>query len=181
VHITVEQLGPALGRLVRLGGQVVRGAERIGGLGSRALVSDPLGVLFYLVELDQPSALRADLPLANDFYWTELACERPARHVGFYRDLLGWTAELTPLGDLELHFLSSGGERVASVVADRDLAGEAGWISYVQVADVEASCARAVELGGSVCRRPVTLPGLGCFAAITDTLGTRLALWKSQS
>ena len=51
-----------------------------------------------------------------------------------------------------------------------------GWTGYVAVADVDASVAQAVTLGGQVCMPPMDIPGVGGFAVVADPQGAVVAL-----
>ena len=180
VHFAVEHLEPALERAAHLGGSARSDVEVVAELGRRALIADPQGALCYLVEPAAAAPLQADSATLGDFFWAELACAEPRPALPFYCDLLGWTAAAVPLGDLELLMFTRGGQRVGSAVADQDLAGGGGWISYVTVPDVRACCERARALGAGVYRQPVSLPGRGTFAGIVDPAGARLALWQQS-
>jgi predicted enzyme related to lactoylglutathione lyase len=49
------------------------------------------------------------------------------------------------------------------------------WTVYIEVADVDATAARAVELGGAVVDQPEDTP-YGRLASITDHAGARIRL-----
>ena len=49
---------------------------------------------------------------------------------------------------------------------------------YVQVDDLDAYVAKAVELGGASIVPPTEVPGMGHFAWIADNEGTFVGLWK---
>ena len=51
---------------------------------------------------------------------------------------------------------------------------------YINVADVDASAARCVKLGGSVVDGPRTMGG-GRFAVVRDPAGAVCALWNAGS
>jgi predicted enzyme related to lactoylglutathione lyase len=53
------------------------------------------------------------------------------------------------------------------------------WLSYVYVADVNASLAKAVELGAETFREVTVVPEMGSFAIIKDPQDGLLALWQS--
>lgn len=179
IHIAVEKLDAALEKVESLGGEVTgSGPELVAGLGRRARILDPFGAPCYLVEPSTESSVQADSATPGDFFWVELTCDQPRLAVPFFGGLLGWTAEATPIGDLELYRFSCADQAVASAVADPDLGG-GNWISYVSVSNVRTACDRARELGGEVYRKPVSLP-MGTFAGILDPAGARLALWQQS-
>ncbi len=52
---------------------------------------------------------------------------------------------------------------------------------YVQVEDLEASLARAAELGGKTLVEPVDVPGQGSFAWLAAPEGNIVGIWKPLS
>ena len=55
----------------------------------------------------------------------------------------------------------------------------ASWTSYVTVADVDATAARALELGGTVTRDAFDIADVGRAALIEDPQGAVVALWQA--
>jgi predicted enzyme related to lactoylglutathione lyase len=53
------------------------------------------------------------------------------------------------------------------------------WISYVYTPDVDASCAKAEELGGQVMHPTTDIPTVGKFAVIADPQGAVIALFSA--
>ncbi len=54
------------------------------------------------------------------------------------------------------------------------------WLAYVGVDDIDAACARAVGLGGTVVH-PVTKVGfVGSMCVIQDPTGAHVALWQGR-
>lgn len=51
------------------------------------------------------------------------------------------------------------------------------WLSYVNVENVDASVAKAKELGATIVKDRVDLP-MGSFAVIKDPQGATFAFWK---
>jgi predicted enzyme related to lactoylglutathione lyase len=56
----------------------------------------------------------------------------------------------------------------------------AQWLIYITVADVEASAAKCVELGGKVLAGPRDLGGQGRFCVIQDPAGAVVALFSPK-
>ena len=52
------------------------------------------------------------------------------------------------------------------------------WLSYVNVADVDASVAKAKEFGAVICKERIDLP-IGSFAVVTDPQGAIFAFWQA--
>src|SRR3954452_1606094 len=89
------------------------------------------------------------------FSWVDLATTDVEAARGFYGALFGWESEDVPAGENATYtMLRKDGLDVAAMYAMREDQQAAGvpphWLSYVTVADVDATAARAAELGGTV-------------------------------
>lgn len=117
--------------------------------------------------------------IPGTFAWNELATSDMAGSTAFYTKLFGWTAEPIPGMDdyrmLKIEDTVVGGLMDKSAHCD----GPPVWVSYVNVADVGASLAKAVELGAETMRGVTEVPGMGVLAMIKDPQGALLAFWKS--
>ena len=54
----------------------------------------------------------------------------------------------------------------------------AGWLPYVQVADLDSSVAKATKLGARVIKDKTRGPA-GLFAVVKDPAGGTVALWQA--
>jgi hypothetical protein len=95
----------------------------------------------------------------------DLLCADPAVALRFYTELFGWEPLEVRIKGYEMTRLTLG-ERVIGAIVPFDRGGS-GWIPYVQVADVDACCARVGELGGDICIDAVTGPP-GRYAVASD-------------
>ena len=113
------------------------------------------------------------------FAWNELATSDAAGSEAFYTELFGWTAEAVP--GMDGYKMLKIGDRVVGGLIDKSeqCDGPPIWISYVHVADVNASLAKAVELGAEAFKEVTDVPGMGSFAIIQDPQGGMLAFWQS--
>ncbi len=113
------------------------------------------------------------------FAWNELATSDVAGSKEFYTQLFGWTA-MSPPGMDEYSMLMVG-DRPAAGMMDKTAHcdGPPLWISYIHVADVAASLAKAVKLGAKEMKGVTEIPGKGSFALLEDPQGGKFALWQS--
>ncbi len=113
------------------------------------------------------------------FAWNELATSDAAGSEAFYTALFGWTVESIP--GMDGYKMIKVGDRTVGGLMDKSAHcdGPPVWISYVHVADVSASLARAVELGAETLRDVTEVPGMGSLAMIRDPQGGMLAFWQS--
>jgi predicted enzyme related to lactoylglutathione lyase len=121
------------------------------------------------------------------FCWVELHTTNPPAARRFYGDLFGWTFDETPMGDASAGSGSYAiarlnGRRVAGLMAQREQAAKRGapsnWACYVAVADVAASAAAVVKLGGQIVDGPAPM-GPGTFALARDPAGGLFSLWQA--
>ena len=116
--------------------------------------------------------------MANPFVWFDLRTGDRTAARGFYERLLGWEINEIPMGDVALDMIG-GAEPWAAIGAPPLADGHAQWVPYVQVADVDAAAARAVQLGGRVLA-PKVDGGPGWFTTVADPTGAAVALWQAK-
>ncbi len=118
---------------------------------------------------------------ANDpgkVVWHDLTTDDPASCKKFYAALLGWQyVDTTVLGRpysvARLGTKSIGGIHAPSWRAPARLAD---WLSYMSVADVDASVNKAKAAGGGVLAGPLDVDSVGRAAVLIDPQGARSVL-----
>ncbi|HVV85913.1 MAG TPA: VOC family protein [Kofleriaceae bacterium] len=119
---------------------------------------------------------------SNDgrFVWHEHLTPDPKASIAFYTEVVGWKTEA--FGDGGYQMWASAQGPMGGVMALPDEAikagGRASWMGHVQVADVDATTARAEKLGGKVCNPPTDIPTVGRFAVVADPQGATISLFK---
>jgi predicted enzyme related to lactoylglutathione lyase len=108
------------------------------------------------------------------FFWRDLMTTDQDAALKFYGDLFGWklNRKFEMDGDEAYYILENNGERFGGMTK---LSPEAGshpyWVSYIRTPDVDATAARAKEIGGSIMFGPEDIPEVGRFAIIADQAG----------
>ncbi len=115
------------------------------------------------------------------FVWYEHLTRDVPAAIAFYSDVVGWRTQ--PFGE--------GGDYVMWVGSQGPLGGvmrvpEATgvpappphWMAHVEVADVDATAARARALGGTVHHAPTDIPTVGRFAVIGDPQGAATSIFR---
>ncbi|MCR9195825.1 MAG: VOC family protein [Hyphomonas sp.] len=123
---------------------------------------------------------------AGRIVWHDLFTGDRQGAMAFYERIAGWTYQIEHATD----FAWGGGEKdfVLAVLGQEAGAGFAetppelsnGWIAYVEVRDVDATAARAEQLGGAIIRQPFDVPGVGRNALLRDPLGALIGVSLSR-
>ncbi|MFB9662261.1 VOC family protein [Glycomyces mayteni] len=169
LHYRVADCDEAVGRARSLGAAVDAGPESVGGMLRFAMLRDPNGASFGLVEPLDPSTGFGVWGETGSIAWAEYHVDgAPADAMRFYVDLLGWEAVTPPWEDpanpTPYAALSPRGGDVefggchAAEGFEKSMPPQ--WSVMVMVADADALCAKAVELGGTVAAEPMDVPGL---------------------
>ncbi|MGY3439157.1 MULTISPECIES: VOC family protein [unclassified Marinovum] len=118
-------------------------------------------------------------------HWTELNTHDVAGAKAYYTAVCGWTWDVMPMEDGEYHVAMAGDKMAAGVF---DLAGmpeladmPAHWMTYLEVADVDAAAKTTTEMGGTVMRAPFDVEGVGRFAIVKDPSGAAFGFTKPLS
>jgi predicted enzyme related to lactoylglutathione lyase len=179
VHLRVEDAKATLDAAVELGSEVVVPAMDVADLGVMASVIDPGGALIGMWE---PRAHKGfgviDEPDAPG--WFELHTRAHAATVKYYEDVFGWTTVKASDTDEFRYTLMVDGEQQLAGVMDDSIFPEEGnlpsqWHVYLKVADVDATLARVVELGGTILNEAEDTP-FGRLAGALDPTGAMFKL-----
>jgi hypothetical protein len=127
---------------------------------------------------------QATLPALGTFCWPELATRDLKAAQAFYGDLLGWSAQEIPSAMGNYVICSTGERQAAGLCAQSDEQRQRGipshWLSYVSVANADASAAKAKELGAQILMGPFDVMAVGRMALIQDPAGATFALWQAK-
>ncbi len=111
--------------------------------------------------------------------WFDLTTSNLAQSKEFYGKLFDW--EFTPVQgtDLAAEIVSRGTAIGTLRVAEGKISGFNG-VVYVQVTDIQASCKKATELGGTIPPGfPFNLPGgIGAIALVVDPSGHPVGMYS---
>lgn len=128
------------------------------------------------------------MPPHGAFCWNELSTTDLGATTSFYKELLGWEIKEgdAPGGAMRYNEIVVGGRNVGGMYSINEICGEGSegapklppphWRIYVAVDDVDASAAKAEELGGKVCVEPMDIPNVGRFCVISDLAGAVFSL-----
>lgn len=116
---------------------------------------------------------------AGRIAWFDITTTDLARSKDFYGGLFGWKFTPVAATDQAVEIVSGGTPIGTLRVADGKIGGFNG-VVYVKVADIQAACAKAKELGGTVVPGfPFNLQdGRGAIAVAVDPAGHPVGMYS---
>jgi len=115
------------------------------------------------------------------FSWVDLQTSDPEAAKVFYSGLFGWDYDDVPVGDGAVYSMAQlQGHSVAALGGRQDESIPPHWNCYVTVADVDASAARAAELGATLLAEPFDVFDAGRMAIFQDPQGAVLSIWQAN-
>jgi predicted enzyme related to lactoylglutathione lyase len=170
---TVETASEAA---VTAGGDVIRAAQEIPGVGRGALLADPEGALFMAFE-DLPENKGVDAPVVwppppGAVSWYAVGTSDGRKAAEFYAAVFGYDAIDSPQeGTPDDYLVLTTGETMHAGVMTHGGTMPSQWLLYFAVAGIHVTLAKAVEMGGQATTPVVTIPGLGKIAGLIDPTG----------
>ena len=190
--ISVADVDATADSLLAAGGTVITAPVDVADRGRLAVVADPQGALFSLVQTNSRDPLDRNSIDSGGFLWNELWTTDVASAAGFYSDILGYTPEDDPA--LQELAATSGDYRILQSqdhprvgIMKMPLEGlEPLWVSYLRVdsaASLDAIASRVEELGGRILVAPRNRDIGGRVALITGPSGAGIALqtWSDDA
>lgn len=112
------------------------------------------------------------------FSWNELMTTDVEGAKAFYQQMFGWAYEEMSDTEMTYHVAKAGEMETAGVMGMPPQAQGMPpvWGAYVTVDDVDASAAKAEELGGKIVVPLTDIPKVGRFCVIVDPQGAALSI-----
>ncbi|MBI4771668.1 MAG: VOC family protein [Chloroflexi bacterium] len=107
----------------------------------------------------------------------EIPSGDPQEAAKFYGDLFGWKIEVDQMYDY-VQFVPESGPGGAFPKADGEMARLGEVLVYYHTEDIDATLARAEQLGGKVALPKTEIPHVGGFALFNDPSGNRMGLFS---
>lgn len=107
--------------------------------------------------------------------WFELTTPDLHAAMPFYEQVAGWRIAMSPAAEHGGYRLASApdGDQVAGLMTGQGQMPK-GWSLYLAADDVDATAAKAAELGGTIVAGPMDIPHVGRFAAMVDPQGVMI-------
>jgi uncharacterized protein len=177
IYIETPDIGGTIAHAQRLGGRVHKEAQDIPEIGRFAVLVDPQGASFAVMQSQNPAPGSTAKPGQGDFSWHELATRDHRGAIDFYSQLFGWRKgpahDMGPDGIYQI-FLVNG--REAGGMFNAPAGMDVHWLGYVNVSDADAAARAASAAGGRIINGPMEVPGGDRIAQILDPQGTAFAV-----
>jgi uncharacterized protein len=181
-YFEVDDVPAAAARVEELGGSVHMPPRMID-VGTMAMVADPQGAPFYVMDpippADRPDAQSDawDREKPQHCRWIELATRDAAGAREFYRSLLGWEfRDVMPMGDVGDYLFIRQGEDQLGAINPMIREGQPPlWLLYFGVVEIEAALEAAKAHGGTIQWGPHQVPGGEHIFVTTDPAGAMVA------
>ena len=121
----------------------------------------------------------------GDFCWAEVGTIGIAKTKAFYSELFGWTYDDRPAGEFGTYTIAQLQKK--DVLGMYEISPEMKkmgvpphWMSYVAVANTDATCEKAKKLGAKVESGPFDVLGVGRMAVLSDPTGAHFSIWQTK-
>ena len=125
---------------------------------------------------------------AGTIWWAELRTRAPQQTNEFYAKVFGWTPKAVAQADMErapqegeqaYTLFTKNGQEVAGaeeITPSAAATAKPGWITYIQVADIDEATRMVTENGGKVIQPSINVPTVGRIAEVEDPEGNRIGI-----
>jgi len=176
-YVTVESADGALERAQGLGAAIHAPAFDVLDVGRMGVIQDPQGA--FVMVWEPKSMIGASLVNGpGALSWTELATADMDGSSAFYGRLFGWTFTRME-GEMPYLIISTEDGHSNGGVRPRMESEPPYWLVYFGSDDLEASTARAGELGGATIVEPMSV-GAGRITVVQDPQGAAFALFSGD-
>jgi hypothetical protein len=184
LYVAVEDIDATIRQAQALGGRLEAGPSDVPDDGRFAVLSDPQGAVFSILQPSDPGRFEPEtIPAPLEISWRELATTDREAATEFYCALFGWQRQDAvdmgaPVGVYQ-EFGRPGLPLGGIYTKPHDAPSPARWLIYAKVPDLEASLAAATAGGGTILAGPTETPGGDRIAEILDPQGATFALHQA--
>ncbi len=183
-YINVDDVDSKAGAIKADGGQVHMEPFDIPGVGRVAMVTDPVGVPFYIMKpippAGQPDAQSDvfDPTKAQHVRWNELSTTDQDGAIAFFERQFGWTQEgAMPMGEMgDYKFVQAGGVGIGAIMPKPAQSPASAWVYYIGVDDIDRGAKAITDGGGQLLYDPMDIPGGEFAVAALDPQGALFGL-----
>lgn len=186
IYFAADDCDAMVERVRAAGGAVGSPPQDIPGTGRYAVVSDPQGAVFGLLQPDMSGMSAEEIASASAPFdqdrpghgnWNELMSTDPEAGFAFYAALFGWTrGEAMPMGEAGNYQLFRREGRDIGAMMGLGGQPEPGWLPYFGSAMPMRELVAVIEAAGGIVRHgPVEVPGPAWIVVASDPQGAAFA------
>ena len=181
IYITVDSADQAAAKAKQLGGSVVMLPFEVMDLGRMAVIQDPTGAHFCVWQAAKNTGIGI-AGVSGSLCWADLSTPDPKRAGDFYSALFGWQIMADEKDKSGYLHIKNGEHFIGGIppAAHRPPGVPPHWLAYFWVDDVDASAAKAKQMGANLYVPPMTIENVGRMAVIADPQGAVFAIFNSQ-
>jgi predicted enzyme related to lactoylglutathione lyase len=183
-YFQVDDVDASVEQAAASGSVVLIPATTMPGAGRMAMLADPQGAPFYVMDPapppDQPDAhsevFKGDAP--GHCTWNELNSDDAEGQIAFYTGLFPWTVEgeMPMPGDHVYKFLTCEGRGIGAIGSMKPPGMGNAWLPYFRVANIETATAAVTANGGTIVMGPHEVPGGDVIIVALDPAGGAVGL-----
>jgi predicted enzyme related to lactoylglutathione lyase len=176
--ISSKDIAAVSEKTIKAGGKVLVSSTEIKGRGTIAVLEDPQGAVFSLINTvnGDPEAQQTD----NGWIWQEVWSDNPEQSKAFYQSLGNYSAQSKPLNNGNYSYLALNGTPAIGFVKKPDAEIGNTWVNYIKVADVDATLLKVTAAGGIVLMAPNDKVRNGSVAIIRDPAGAGIVIQEQM-
>jgi uncharacterized protein len=180
LYIETADVDQAAAKAAQLGAKILAPPFDVMDVGRMSVVQDPTGAVFTAWTAKSHSGIGIT-GVPGTLCWADLNTPDPAKAKAFYSALLGWKIAAGEHDTSGYEHIQNGEAMIGGIPPVRPQSGQipAHWLIYFLAADVDATTAKAKEMGAKVHLEPMSMEGVGRFAVIADPQGAAFAIFKS--
>src|SRR3954451_13140079 len=172
-HVSVTDVDETVTKVKAAGGRVAFGPQDIPDVGRFAIIVDPQGAFVSAFQAGGEGP-----PAGGVFVWDELGTQDVEGAERFYGAVFGWTTEDMGEDYGGYKIFKSGEDRIAGLMKMPDPSMPSQWVFYVYSDDVDATVAKAKELGAFAVVEGMDIPAVGRIAVLGDPQGAAFGVFK---
>lgn len=176
--ISSKDIAAVSEKTIKAGGKVLVSSTEIKGRGTIAVLEDPQGAVFSLINTvnGDPETHQTD----NSWVWQEVWSDNPEQSKAFYQSLGNYSAQSKPLNNGNYSYLALNGTPAIGFVKKPDAEIGNTWVNYIKVADVDATLLKVTAAGGIVLMAPNDKVRSGSVAIIRDPAGAGIVIQEQM-
>lgn len=178
-YIGVDNVDATASEIVHVGGAQHIPPTDIPGVGRFAMVSDPQGIVFYVMRgAMEGTSTSFSQTKPGHCHWNELTTSDQGAALAFYSGRFGWEkGDAMPMGDMGTYqLITQHGETIGAVMSQCAGGPPPAWTFYFGVADIDVAGRNVSGNGGAIHYGPAEVPGGVYIIVATDPQGASFGL-----